>query len=340
LSHEFHNDFREFHLAVDFTHRNHYLSQEYQKGFADEDGKVWVFDRQTLKFLHLHPINVCVERDLYTTVDPDGKPQDLIEKGVFGFNEGKTWGVIEKLRQEAGSLSDEERAHLSLFVALMKFRTPVFDKQHDNTIELLTRWMAKAFNPTAEAVGERLSKSSGRERTQDDPEVQELFRMIHEDSYGIESPRQNAIKMMLTIAVELAHAIQQMDWTVLKGPADCRLVTSDNPFVVIPPPGHPHEILGFGPLTPGATSLFPLDMNRLLCLRMDGISPLRYRWADRDRIRLANTLSAGQSDRFIIARDEAHLRSIVKKTKVDQWRNEYSPVLISPELQTETHEPC
>jgi hypothetical protein len=81
-------------LSNNFTHRNHYLPQRYQLGFANDAGKVWLFDRKTLQYRDGVPINIGVQRDFYTTVDGNGVPNDSVEK-VLASLETAVWPVID-----------------------------------------------------------------------------------------------------------------------------------------------------------------------------------------------------------------------------------------------------
>jgi hypothetical protein len=39
---------------------------------------------------------------------------------------------------------------------------------------------------------------------------------------------------------------------------------------------------------------------------------------------------AAESDRFLIARDQALLKKLVKITKADQWKNNFMPSILAP----------
>jgi hypothetical protein len=316
-------------MSDNFTHRNHYLPEQYQFGFANKNKRVWIFDRKEHIYREGNSVNIAVKRDFYTTIDPTtGVESDSVEK-MFTNIEKYTWPVIDQLDQQNQMISDEGRAYLALFVAFLMTRTPAFDQFHNNTSDLILRWWAKARNPTVEAVAKSLAQAKG-EPVQI-AEAQKAFEMIHNGKYEVKFPRQNAIKTMLSSAAELGEAIASMDWTIYTCPDDCTLITSDNPFVVIPPQDLDLTISGFGPLMPGAISLIPLNKRTLMCAQKDSSGLLKYKSANRDIIRFVNYKVVAKSDRFIIARDEPLLRKLVKRTKVDQWQNTFTPSMMAPD---------
>ena len=314
-------------MSNEFTHRNHYIPQRYQLGFANNSGKVWLFDRKTHYYREGAPINIGVQRDFYTTVDNAGVSNDSVEKMLASL-EGAVWPVLDRLNGRAAEIDTEDRAHLALFVALMRTRTPAFDQMSNNMTNMMFQWLARARNPTPEVVAEDYKKATGKMIAP--AEAREIFDAIHSGEYFVDTPRQNNIKMMLDIATQLGQAIVTMSWTIYKTTPDHNFVTSDNPFIVVPPLGKDTTLEGTGPLSPGATNLIPLSSSTLLCARQDGTGALRFVRANRDFVRFANQLVASASDRFLLARDEALLKRLVKSTKADQWQNSFMPTIVSP----------
>jgi hypothetical protein len=313
-------------MSNNITHGSHYLPQRYQLGFSNQD-MVWIYDRENDSYRNGHPKNVGVKNDFYTTADQNGQPSDKVEK-MFTMLEGKVWPVIDRLDARNEQREREDRLNLALFVAFFRTRVPAFDKEQNNFTEDLFRWSSKASNPSPQAIVESLQKATGK--TVSLEEAKELFRTIRDDEYEIENPRQNNIKMMLSLATEIAEALVGMQWTVFWSPQDRTFITSDNPFVLLPPPEFDHSLSGVGILTSGATSLIPLSKQTLLCLR-NGDGSVIYREARRDFVRYVNCCVAANSDRFIIARDEALLRSLVGKIRANQWRNEFKVAFDAPD---------
>ncbi len=314
-------------LSKHFTHRNHYIPQRYQLGFANDAGKVWLFDRKTLHYRDGAPINIGVQRDFYTTVDSSGVPNDLVEKMLASL-EAAVWPVLDRLGRRVDEINAEDREHLALFVALMRTRTPAFDQMSDNVGNTLFRWFVKAHNPTPEMVVEDYKKYAGE--TIDPSKAQYIFDAIQSNKYFVEIPRQNKIKIMLNTALELGQAIVTMGWTIYWTTPDSTFVTSDNPFIVVPPLCVDTNVEATGPLSHGATNLIPLSSTTLLCARQDSSGPIKFVRANRDFVRTTNQRIASASNRFLLARDEALLRKLVKVTRADQGQNNLMPTIVSP----------
>jgi hypothetical protein len=148
-------------LSNEFTHRNHYIPQRYQLGFANDAGKVWLFDRKTLQYRCGTPINIGVQRDFYTTIDGNGVLNDSVEKMLASL-EGAVWPVIDQLDHRGKEINQENRAHLALFVAFMRTRTPAFEQISNNLTNVMFQWLAKERNPSPEAVAEDYARATGK----------------------------------------------------------------------------------------------------------------------------------------------------------------------------------
>lgn len=62
-------------MSRNLPRKHHYVPKFYQKGFADAEGLLWVYDRARKTYHHLPPEAVCCERDFYS-VKPEGLPRD------------------------------------------------------------------------------------------------------------------------------------------------------------------------------------------------------------------------------------------------------------------------
>lgn len=291
----------------------------YLRGFADEEEQVWVFDRQNKTCLHQGILNTAVKKDFYTVVGPDGEKTDAVERLMADSVESPMRHIIERLDRKNLMWEGEDRAILALFVALLKTRNPAFDRQQNEFTEQFHRWWAKATNSSVDVVKESLRRYE-QETGEDMSGVsaQEIFEMIRADTYEIKNPRQNNIKMMMSLAPGIAQALFRLNWEILAAPKGCSFLTCDNPFTVVPPPFSDDPEIGYGILTPGASTVVPLSSKTVICFRGDGEHG-RGVVARRNFLRNINMVVAANSERFVIARDEPLLRSVVRKGKLDQW---------------------
>ena len=301
------------------SHRHHYLPQMYLRGFSDEADLVWVFDRQENSYRHQHVNVTAVKKDFYTIVGSDGQKTDEVETLMANIVEGPMKHIIERLDKRNLTWEGEDRAILALFVALLRTRNLAFDKDQNEITDQFLRWWAKARHSSPEVVEKSLreyQEKTGKDTTH--VSAQEMFEMIRDDQYEIKNPRQNNIKMMMSLSLDLAKILFRLNWEILAAPKEMSFVTCDNPFTVVPPPFFDGTRSGYGILTPGASTVVPLSRKTAICFYNEG-ERIRGAVVRRDFLRKVNIVVAANSERFVIARDEPLLRSIVRKGKLDQW---------------------
>jgi hypothetical protein len=308
-------------VNVKLSRRHHYLPRMYLRGFADEAEQVWVFDRKDNKFLHQGVVNTAVKKDFYTIISPDGQKTDAVEQMLANTVEAPMKHIIERLDRKNLTWEGEDRAVLALFVALLRTRNPAFDRDQNEFTEEFHRWWAKAKHPSVEATEESLrgyEQETGEDMS--DVSAQEIFDMIRDDQYEINNPRQNNIKMMMSLALEIAQAVFSLKWEILAAPKGCSFITCDNPFTVVPPPNFDGSVQGYGILRPGASTIVPLSSKTAICFFGEG-QRVRGAVVYKEFLRNTNVIVAANSERFVIARDEPLLRSVVRKGKLEQWRD-------------------
>jgi hypothetical protein len=235
--------------------------------------------------------------------------------------EGVASSVIKRLDagQNAAWKDDQERVSFAMFIAFFYTRTPVFDQEQSAVAEQLYRARWKAENPTLDVTAERLRELDEERGEEVDQEFAEEFhKMIHDDAYDVEIPRQNNIRLMVDAGLHLAGTLLTLNWTFVSAPPDFRFITSDAPFTVMPPPGE-KDWRAYGILTPGAASTIPLSPDT--CLVIQGVGGYEsYGTIKKDAARRINHNVALNSDRFIIGRDQPYLERLVKRTGADRSR--------------------
>ena len=301
------------------SRRHHYLPQMYLRGFADEADFVWVFDRHENSYLHQHVIVTAVKKDFYTIVGSDGRKTDAVETLMANMVEGPMKRIIERLNKKNLTWEGEDRAILALFVALLRTRNLAFDKDQNEITEQFQRWWAKATHSSPEAVEESVreyQEKTGQDMT--DVSAQEIFEMIRDDQYVLHNPRQNNIKMMMSLSLEVAKVLFRLNWEILAAPKEMSFVTCDNPFTVVPPPSFDDSLEGYGIMTPGASTVVPLSRRTAICFYGEG-ERTRGAVVYKDFLRHTNLVVAANSERFVIAREEPLLRSLVRKGHQSRW---------------------
>lgn len=299
--------------------RHHYVPQFYLKKFADDQDRLWVYDRVNKQYRHQNVEQVASINHYYRIEKKDGTLSLEIEEHLSEI-EGNGAAAIEKL-ERAEPITPEEKAHIAVFIAVQMTRVPDYEKRVNELQDKAIRRMTKIGFPTIEATKEkitRLMKGSGMRG--DEVTAEEMYEFIQEDQYGIEIPRQNNIKMMLEMAANAADYFMQMDWFLIRAAKGGSFVTSDNPFTLFPPKTYdPNHFFNsaVGLLTPGALKALPISSSSSLCL-LDRGERFVERTVPRDVLRGFNGNYARTSDRFIFAKDEALLRSVIERSGVDE----------------------
>jgi hypothetical protein len=277
-------------------------------------------------------VNTAVKKDFYTILDSAGRKSDAVESMLANAVEAPMKNIIGRLDERNLKWKDDDHETLALFVSLLRTRTPAFDRDQNQFAEQFDRWWAKATHSSAEVCEEsirRCEQQTGEDLSH--VSAQDLFEMIRDDQYELKNPRQNNIKLMVSVSLEIARAIFRLNWEILSAPKGTSFVTCDDPFTVVPPPFFDSSLQGYGILTPGASTIVPLSGKTAVCF-FGGGDRFRGAVVRRDFLRNVNLVVAANSDRFVIARDEALLRSVVLKGKLDQWRT-------GPRLQMNAPDP-
>jgi hypothetical protein len=105
------------------TKRNHYVPQFLQEYFVDDDGNLWVYDKDGGDPRRQKPIDTGVEKFLYTVRKKDGQHDDSLERYFAGL-EGATKPILDRLIQPGSRITEDEKPLLAQFMAFMHTRVP------------------------------------------------------------------------------------------------------------------------------------------------------------------------------------------------------------------------
>lgn len=291
--------------------KHHYVPVFYQKGFADSEGLVWVYDRDLKTCKHLHPTVVCLGKDLYT-VRHDGAPWDRrIETDILSPIESVAASLIRKIH--AGErLSLEEVDDLSFFIGLQFTRVPSFAMAVSAAVEMMMNEGLRVQFANVERVQSALHHY--QEATGESLNV-EAASMV--DSIATNRVRIRAaaterpfLESMFDQAKLLAGFVAKSNWTILISPPGAGFISSDVPLVSLPPPNLDLTDTGIGYGIPGGINYFALSNKMCLEMRFGGYC-YRYVNVDRRYVRMVNRNIAATSDRFVISSSDRQIKSIV-----------------------------
>jgi len=296
--------------------RHHYLPQMYLRGLAEGES-LWVYDRDKSEYREQGIVNTAVQRDYYAVVDSSGATNRDLE-GILAGIEGKAADAI-RLADERATLSEEQRAGLAVFVALLKVRTPNFEKSFADAQDQLFKKVLKATMNSEERIAASIAayeRAKGKKLPLAPKELLDLFRG---GQFRIEAHRNQSVALMIELSSEFALLLAQMDWVFAHPPDGFQFVTSDVPFGIIPPKDWKPEGLlgGVGMLTPGAVKTIPLT-RRTLLLAFDKRDITRHAAITEAVVREFNSATTARPERFAIGTDRSLLESLVPAAGINK----------------------
>lgn len=298
------------------TKRQHYLPQFYLKGFTKEE-KLWVYDREKNEFRIQTPVNTAIEKDYYTFSDKKGEKNKSVEK-ILADVEGRVVPVFEKIKNQ-DSLNDDDKGIMSLFLSLFIYRVPEFEKLSNEIAQAISKFTMKNLISSKEQAAkwiESYEKDTGKSFDVS-PEI--LFEYAQNPQFEIILDRNTTLRHMLDLSYKNTNWLYNVDWEIFEAPKNSSFITTDNPFVLLPPKGFPIGIRGYGLRTKGVKKIIPLSKERCILIGASGNS-FKYINVNTKTVRGINLFVAARCDRFVIGVDEKLLKNIVKNTKIYKWK--------------------
>lgn len=297
--------------------RHHYLPQSYLEGFCREDG-FWVYDRKDDEYRKQTPVNTTVQKHYYSIEEEDGEKNIEIEK-MLSQLEGSTKKVINKIVHRK-LLSNKDKMIMSLFISFAWTRIPDFERLVNESMKSLIKKTGDILNEDVDRIKqaiERCEKDTGEKIAIDPAKLKEFW---DKGKFDIVMNRNASLDMMLQVAPEYARLLCLMDWVFTIAPKDYSFITTDSPFVLIPTSDEKIKTVfgsNIGLLVPGVEKLFPISQKICLVIRDCG-GKIKYAEYNKSLCKEINMQLARHAKRFVIGRDKALLRSLVKKAKVNR----------------------
>jgi Protein of unknown function (DUF4238) len=298
---------------VNKPRRHHFLSEFYLNGFT-RDGMLWLYDRERKEFRHQPPKNTAVEKDYYAFENEDGEKDFSIEEYLSKI-ESRARNTIVKLEAK-DSITPDERLYLGHFIALLMVRTPKFDRESNQMADAAAKHLIQHSVPTVEAAAQLLQQY-GKEGDASGITPESMFKFIHEEKFKLKMNRDFVISAMLDQAEKATLEVAMMDWMVVHPDSRSAFITTDEPIGFIVPDefrrsGEP--VLGL--CSHKITKFVPLSQSVGLLIGKHG-GGFGHFEIPREQTRDLNILVAKECNRYVIGRDEALVRSVVKQSKVD-----------------------
>lgn len=299
--------------------RQHYLPQFYLKNFC-RDGLLWVYDRETNEYKQQTPLNTALQNQYYTALTPDSKKTTEIEK-FLSVIENLAKPVITKIDSKK-PISPQEKEALATFISFLKTRVPDYGKSvnemFEKTMKKINLLMFSSEKQTAEVI-KKYEEDTGQKIGLS---PKSLMDFVQGDRYKLGISKEWRLEMMMSLGAELIRYFLNMDWLFLEAPTKSSFITSDNPFVLVPPKDYdPKGFYGVGIITKGAKKVIPLSSKTCLIMGDYGQKMIGGSISS-ENARHINLNIASHCDRFIIGKDRALLERLVKITKIDKWKVE------------------
>lgn len=251
-------------MARNEPRRHHYLPQFYLQAFA-EDGMLWVFDREKREYRRQSPLNTAVQKDYYTAVDQAGALNRNLER-ILADIEGKASQAIS-LADADRELMDENRSALAVFCALLKVRTPNFEKTVAEAGDQLFKKIMKSTVDSEDRAAAMIADYEGATGKALPLSPRDLLDFIQREAFRMEPHRNATLAMMIEFSAEFALLLVQMNWVFAHSPDRTSFTTSDVPFGIIPPKDWDSRgWRGVGLVTPGAVKYVPLTPRTTLLM--------------------------------------------------------------------------
>ena len=143
-------------MTTDFPKRQHYIPKMLLKHFCDDNGQLWVGNKDWDDVIRLSPQNAFVRSHLYTRYAYDHSPPSDEYEQILSRVEDDAAPVVDKVvsfsrRVECPDLSSAEQAALQRFVLALARRTPESQKRVSR--ELTDDHMYDIVRKRAEKVG-------------------------------------------------------------------------------------------------------------------------------------------------------------------------------------------
>ncbi len=298
--------------------KHHYLPQFYLKGFSQDKSHLHIFDKKMGKnesqFRYQTTEKIAYENNLYTYRTKDLKKETL--EIYFSQIESLAKKVIARLENRT-DITPKERGHLSLFIALLWFRTPTWKTE---TLGLQSELAEKMIRmryhfPQQKELMRDFFEKKGKHFTDEELDNMIDFAVNPKRSkIVIKFPPEHWIKQMLKLANDVYIYLAHCGWEVKHATRKYAFLTSDNPVLLIPSE-KPHPFYGFGLLTPGVKKTIPLTANMYLAMHepQEGLV-LFHTIAEKEFCKEANIWTTRNAERLIFSPVLGKIEKIIKTT--------------------------
>lgn len=297
--------------------RHHYVPAFYLASFTrlrKRDDQFAVYDRDKNEFRTQTPDGSAHQRFYYATEGKLGE-RDLSIERFLGELEGASKPLIDKLENEV-AIGDDERGTLALFFALLHTRVPQFERSLNEMADLTQKTINRIRYPTVEEVRVAMREIDRERPFPSSATPEEAFEMLTGDEFTFAPHRNDAIRMMLRMAIEIGEVFNQFTWHIVHTEPDSQFLTIDAPVVLLPPPEWTGE-RGYGFVTPGTMTMIPLTARCALFMENAGAA-MDHRVMPDEGVHINNRAMVSHSERYVFGRDRSYLERVVTESRLPE----------------------
>ncbi len=135
--------------------KHHYLPRHYLKGFTDNDGCFYVYDKIEGRIFYSNPDASFFGNNLNTVVSPRGSSSTFLE-GLYTDMENHCWPAFDRIRSSNSKMIIERQdiVDMAIFISSLYWRLP-------SNITIAERWSELAFSGTSPVDYFTLQHKSG-----------------------------------------------------------------------------------------------------------------------------------------------------------------------------------
>lgn len=229
--------------------------------------------------------------------------------------EGDTNPIIEKINNKE-MIDLDEKLILTAFISLLHSRVPYYEKEHNEILEKFIKICNKKIFSNKKNT-QKLIEQVANNKKEKNISPESVMDFIKKGQYKIKANKGWSLEMMFDMARESSICFFQMDWQFCYSQKSS-FVTSDNPFVLIPPSDYEKKgIHGLGILVPGVKKIVPLTQKvcLVICDKGDKIEKINI---SSKEVREINCYIAKYCDNLLISGCKILLEKLIKITNIDK----------------------
>lgn len=245
--------------------QHHFVTRAYLDNFADNDGRLHVYERTKKESFVLTPEKAARQRNYYSIRRKDGTFDDSVEHFLDQKVESPAMSVIRKLITSTEQPTWEDRYALGRWIAFQEHRTPL---QRGGIEEIVGKMLKRTMEMMAASPGviEHALEELKKQGQDFGVSADELRKNIEQDGFEIEVSPLFSLDAML-LAEDFVPYVAGMNWTVCTAADGVPFVTSDHPVIRHDPDEKSPYRFGFA--SPTIEFGLPLNKSQFLLINRD-----------------------------------------------------------------------